>query len=393
MDQRYSRAEKGKGQAPPELPAKRPPVRIPLNDNEDLIEANRLTIIGRLTNPQMQKPIRAITEVELEYIKIEKHCFSCFSLLHEEGTCPYRPYNALPPKERALGITQRIALQRIEAEKKRHDDRRGYRRPDEARSFSRYPEDSYAQAGRVRGDERSSHFRRDDHGRDQSILSRTARPISEYSRSKASTPQYRVVERNRPSSASSTPQAEGADLRTTLPPHTTKTVPPIAEVEITPTRTIKDRLGDSSKTKANSNSGSKDRRSALERLSASEPAKEISGRRAPSFESGRLQIGECRGEEEVFMEEEQAANHRSRKSPGTLRLGTSGAETRSRRGVIPVATQSKVASKRRVISSTRKRVLRSPRLGITQKKSTADHPSTTTRRKLNVDKDNELPCN
>ncbi|RID66450.1 hypothetical protein BRARA_D01589, partial [Brassica rapa] len=388
MDRRYSRAEKGKGQAPPELPAKRPPVRIPLNDNEDLIEANRLTIIGRLTNPQMQKPIRAvidfmaqvwnmegrivgralgldkfqfkfeseydllqvlekgpyhykrwmillqrweptvadnfpskisfnvrihgiplhfwsevtihpigkelgdytikdvkeakiwvevngleplimkleielptseITEVELEYIKIEKHCFSCFSLLHEEGTCPYRPYNALPPKERALGITQRIALQRIEAEKKRHDDRRGYRRPDEARSFSRYPEDSYAQAGRVRGDERSSHFRRDDHGRDQSILSRTARPISEYGRSKASTPQYRVVERNRPSSASSTPQAKGADFRTTLPPHTTKTVPPIAEVEITPTRTIKDRLGDSSKTKANSNSGSKDR--------------------------------------------------------------------------------------------------------------------------------------
>ncbi|KAH0905837.1 hypothetical protein HID58_037664, partial [Brassica napus] len=390
-----TRAEKGKGQAPPELPAKRPPVRIPLNDNEDLIEANRLTIIGRLTNPQMQKPIRAITEVELEYIKIEKHCFSCFSLLHEEGTCPYRPYNALPPKERALGITQRIALQRIEAEKKRHDDRRGYRRPDEARSFSRYPEDSYAQAGRVRGDERSSHFRRDDHGRDQSILSRTARPISEYSRSKASTPQYRVVERNRPSSASSTPQAEGADLRTTLPPHTTKTVPPIAEVEITPTRTIKDRLGDSSKTKANSNSGSKDRRSALERLSASEPAKEISGRRAPSFESGRLQIGECRGEEEVFMEEEQAGEPitGAERVPAPLRLGTSGAETRSRRGVIPVATQSKVASKRRVISSTRKRVLRSPRLGITQKKSTADHPSTTTRRKLNVDKDNELPCN
>ncbi|KAG2320856.1 hypothetical protein Bca52824_014069 [Brassica carinata] len=52
MARRYSRSEKGKWQAPPEIPAKRPPVRIPANDDsEDLIEANRLTIIGRLTNP------------------------------------------------------------------------------------------------------------------------------------------------------------------------------------------------------------------------------------------------------------------------------------------------------------------------------------------------------
>ena len=215
-------------QAPQELPPKKPPVRIPANTNDDLIEANRLTIIGRLTNPLVQKPravidfmaqvwnlegrvvgrtlgldkfqikfeteqeltqvlekgpyhykrwmlilqrweptvsdqfpsnisfnvrihgiplhfwseqtIRTIgkelgnyslrdekdakiwvevnglqplimkmeielptddiTEVEFEYMKIEKHCFTCFSLLHEEIDCPYRLLNAPSPKEK-----------------------------------------------------------------------------------------------------------------------------------------------------------------------------------------------------------------------------------------------------------------------------------------------------
>ncbi|RID52580.1 hypothetical protein BRARA_G00033, partial [Brassica rapa] len=352
MARRYSQAEKGKWQAPPELPAKRPPVRIPDNANEDLIEANRLTIIGRLTNPQVQKPIRAvidfmaqvwnlegrivgralgldkfqfkfeseydllqvldkgpyhykrwmlllqrwepivadtfpskisfnvrihgiplhfwsegtictigeqlgkssikdekdariwvevngleplimkmdielptdeITEVELEYLKIEKHCFTCFSLFHEEVDCPHRPLNAPPPKERLLGITQSIALQRIEAEKRRHDDRRGYRRPEESRPVSRQYEDNYSQFERNRTKGRDGQTRRDDYGRERSIVSRTARSSSDYLRSKAPSLQYRVVERNRPSSVSSTPhhqiqRVEDDDLRARLQP-------------------------------------------------------------------------------------------------------------------------------------------------------------------------------
>ncbi|KAL0845557.1 hypothetical protein Bca101_018803 [Brassica carinata] len=77
---------------------------------------------------EIQLPSGDLTNVELEYFKIEKHCFTCFSLLHEEMDCPSRPRNPIPLKERRLGITQRIALQRIEADKKRHDDRRGYSR-------------------------------------------------------------------------------------------------------------------------------------------------------------------------------------------------------------------------------------------------------------------------
>ncbi|KAJ4907984.1 hypothetical protein Rs2_11642 [Raphanus sativus] len=76
MARRYSRSEKGKWQAPPELPTKRPPVRIPANDNNDLIEANRLTIIGRLTNPHMQKPIRAVIDFMAQIHGIPLHYWS-----------------------------------------------------------------------------------------------------------------------------------------------------------------------------------------------------------------------------------------------------------------------------------------------------------------------------
>nr|VDD32898.1 unnamed protein product [Brassica oleracea] len=76
-------------------------------------------------NLEIRLPSEDIITVEFEYLKIKKHCFVCFSLFHEEMDCPSKPRYLPPPKERKLGITQRIALQRIEAEKKRHDDRRG----------------------------------------------------------------------------------------------------------------------------------------------------------------------------------------------------------------------------------------------------------------------------
>lgn len=301
MAHRYSRNEKEKWQVPSDKPAKKAPVRIPANDdNESLIEANRLTLIGRLTNTQVQKPRAVIdfmiqvwnlerrvqgralgldkfqvsfetehellqvlqkgpyhykrwmlllqrwepvvsdqfpsiisfpvrihgiplhywsegtiltigkelgkcsvkdvkeakvwvevnglqplvmkmeielptedadvAEVEFEYIKIEKHCFTCFSLFHEESDCPQRPRNSLPPKERTLGITQSIALQRIEAEKRRHDDRRGYRRPEDP-SVPRAQTGNYFVSRREGDYDRSHQPRRDNHYREQSIIS------------------------------------------------------------------------------------------------------------------------------------------------------------------------------------------------------------------------------
>ena len=79
---------------------------------------------------EIELPSGEVTEVEFEYLKIEKHCFTCFSLFHEETDCPRRSRHDPPAKNRKLGITQAIALERIEADKRRHDERRGYRPPD-----------------------------------------------------------------------------------------------------------------------------------------------------------------------------------------------------------------------------------------------------------------------
>lgn len=78
-------------------------------------------------------PSGETTEVEFEHFIIEKHCFTCFSRFHEDRDFPSRPRNAPIPKDRILGITQRIVFHQIEAEKQRHDDRRGYRRLDNQR--------------------------------------------------------------------------------------------------------------------------------------------------------------------------------------------------------------------------------------------------------------------
>lgn len=252
MSRHYSRREKEKWVKEPRPPQKRPPVRIPESDNESLIVANHLTLISRVTNPQIQRPRAVVdflpqvwhlegrvhgrdlgadkfqfrfeseeelnmvlrngpyhykkwmlliqrwepvvsdqfpstisfwinilgiplhfwnkktidtigdalgncpdrdfeaaklrfhangllplemtmdillpsgevTEVELEYIKLEKHCFQCHSLLHEKDDCPLLSRGAPYVAPYKMGINQRNALMRIEAEKRRHDERR-----------------------------------------------------------------------------------------------------------------------------------------------------------------------------------------------------------------------------------------------------------------------------
>lgn len=98
-------------------------------------------------NLEIRLPSEDIITVEFEYLKIEKHCFVCFSLFHEEMDCPSKPRYLPPPKERKLGITKRIAFQRIEVEKKRHDDRRGYtRHQPNARQYRSSTEDRERQS-------------------------------------------------------------------------------------------------------------------------------------------------------------------------------------------------------------------------------------------------------
>ncbi|KAG5387694.1 hypothetical protein IGI04_029235 [Brassica rapa subsp. trilocularis] len=360
MARRYNRDEKEKWAAPPTPPPKRPPVRIPANNTEDLVAANRLTIIGRVTNTTLQKP-RAI----------EKHCFTCFSLFHEECDCPHRDPRTPAPKGRTLGITQAIALQRIEAEKRRHDERRGFRRSDDSRPPINSHDNRYSQLRRDQPSDNYYYERREDR-RQPSIFSRTARPNTSYRRNNGSTMQYRVVDRTRNDAVSHSNQSplqrsdkrdgEAMNLRRTSTEHA-----PQNSINTPPPRSVKERLGAPQGTTEDANSGSRDRRSALELQEAVLTTEEE---------------GTEHREQELHIEE--ASQNRV---PANLRLGVSKAgPSNKKRGTIPVSTQSKTAGKRKVLRTPRKRVACSPLSGLNIRKSTVINTVSTTRRKLLADR-------
>jgi len=61
--------------------------------------------------------------VDLQYESLDKHCFSCKSLCHETKDCP----SSIALKDRLfkpVGINQTQTLNRIEADKRRQDERR-----------------------------------------------------------------------------------------------------------------------------------------------------------------------------------------------------------------------------------------------------------------------------
>lgn len=60
--------------------------------------------------------------LELEYEKLEKHCFYCHSLTHEERTCKKKPISK--ETESPLGFNQKQTLQRIEEHRKQVQDRK-----------------------------------------------------------------------------------------------------------------------------------------------------------------------------------------------------------------------------------------------------------------------------
>lgn len=69
MAHRLSRMEKGKWNAEPLKHPRRPPVKIPEPDNRSLIEEHKLTLIGRVTNPSIQKT-RALVDFFLQQWRV-----------------------------------------------------------------------------------------------------------------------------------------------------------------------------------------------------------------------------------------------------------------------------------------------------------------------------------
>ncbi|CAA7061571.1 unnamed protein product [Microthlaspi erraticum] len=55
MARRYSQAEKGKALVPPADPPRSGRVKVPDFDNSDLVKKHALTVIGRITNPKIQR--------------------------------------------------------------------------------------------------------------------------------------------------------------------------------------------------------------------------------------------------------------------------------------------------------------------------------------------------
>ncbi|KAJ4866409.1 Reverse transcriptase domain-containing protein [Raphanus sativus] len=69
-----------------------------------------------------------IKQVELEYEDLQKHCFICFSLAHDKDDCPSQraQANYREPAPR-MGISQNRTLERIEAERRKAEERKSAR--------------------------------------------------------------------------------------------------------------------------------------------------------------------------------------------------------------------------------------------------------------------------
>ncbi|CAA7017072.1 unnamed protein product [Microthlaspi erraticum] len=76
----------------------------------------------------IELPTGEVKEVEFEYENLEKHCFSCLSLSHEKKDCPLQ-LSTRDNNPIHLGISQRSTLDRLEANKKRQEERKGRRYP------------------------------------------------------------------------------------------------------------------------------------------------------------------------------------------------------------------------------------------------------------------------
>ncbi|CAN6909508.1 unnamed protein product [Brassica oleracea] len=95
---------------------------------DDDVPQGKLRIdVDCLSNLEMQLPLELpsgdVLTVDLEYEKLEKHCFYCYSLFHEEASCPTKPA-AVRGSAQATGISQQNTLRSLEEHRRRHDQRR-----------------------------------------------------------------------------------------------------------------------------------------------------------------------------------------------------------------------------------------------------------------------------
>lgn len=95
--------------------------------DKDVDHGRVRVLIDGLENLEMRLPIELpsgdVIKVNLEYEKLEKHCFLCFSLRHEKESCPLnRDNNSVDMRNQ--GISQQNTLRKLEESRRRNDSRR-----------------------------------------------------------------------------------------------------------------------------------------------------------------------------------------------------------------------------------------------------------------------------
>ncbi|KAL0795072.1 hypothetical protein Bca101_066449 [Brassica carinata] len=377
----------------------------------------------------IQLPSGEVTEVEFEYIKLEKHCFQCHSLLHEKDDCPSLARGDRPCP---LGINQRNALLRIEADKRRHDERRGYtgRQATHRSTDDIYSNRASVTTGRVsadhsRSDHRYSHHlehRYSHHSGSQRIQNNERRSQRNPDPSRGHS---ELIYRPRDTIATKrtitgTSGELGRNLNVRLGTTEPQTGPNWSQASHTPPP----RQMEQQQLSANSGN-SRDRRSALGRIS--EPRLPAQARLGvtSSLESARLQEVDIQylGDEDqenltrrlsqtspailVDQVHSQAAEGEEdtisedlapRRIHPSLRIGARVSSPAGSKRKVPVAVSSsrsaeKTASKavgKRKVNKSGKRVPQSP-LGVSLRKVNAARSRNPPRKKLCLDKDQGGP--
>lgn len=85
-----------------------------------------------------------VIKIDLEYEKLEKHCFICYSLSHEKDTCPL---NRDKPSTQALlqDISQQNTLRMLEDHPRKHDHRKTVYSTSRDKSFGSRDQQYYNQ--------------------------------------------------------------------------------------------------------------------------------------------------------------------------------------------------------------------------------------------------------
>ncbi|CAN7034635.1 unnamed protein product, partial [Brassica rapa subsp. trilocularis] len=95
--------------------------------DEDIPQGRVRVDIDCLKNLEMQLPVQLqsgeVFNVDLEYENLQKHCFYCYSLFHEEDDCPSKPVSTRTSTHE-LGISQQNTLRSLEDHRRRQDSRR-----------------------------------------------------------------------------------------------------------------------------------------------------------------------------------------------------------------------------------------------------------------------------